>query len=147
MTEPRGGDRRAPIEIAAEPPGAERRAPVDLVHLARQTFGSIELEREVLDLFVRHGAGLVAEILKAETPAQRAQALHRLKGSAAGIGARRVATIVRRLEGTDETAPETAALLDELGVAVDEVARFVETLWTGTSMAPGSAAVGARLGA
>jgi HPt (histidine-containing phosphotransfer) domain-containing protein len=135
------------MEIAAEPPGAERRAPVDLVHLARQTFGSIELEREVLDLFVRHGAALVAEIMKAETATARAQALHRLKGSAAGIGARRVATIVRRLESAEEAAPETAALLDELGGAVEEVSRFVETLWAGTSAAKSSAATGARLGA
>ena len=78
---------------------------------------------------------------------QRLAERHGATVSAAGIGARRVATIVRRLESAEEAAPETAALLDELGGAVEEVSRFVETLWTGTSAAKSSAATGARLGA
>jgi HPt (histidine-containing phosphotransfer) domain-containing protein len=107
----------------------DRRAPVDLVHLARQTFGSIELEREVLDLFVRHGDGLVDHIARPAGDRDRAEALHRLKGSARGIGAVRVAALAERLEMLDPASAETTRLIDDLARAVTEVARFVEALF------------------
>ncbi len=101
-------------------------APVDLVHLARQTFGSAELEREVLRLFVKQGGGLVRLIAAAEDIRTRAEFAHRLKGSARAIGAGRVAGLAEALE----TAPdgEAAGLAEDLAAAVDEVERFVAEL-------------------
>lgn len=102
-------------------------APVDLVHLARQTFGSAELEREVLRLFVRQGDLLVHQIAAAATPAARADLAHRLKGSARAIGAMRVGLIAEAVEGA--TAPaEIASLVADLGRAVADVERFVAGL-------------------
>lgn len=99
-------------------------APVDMVHLARQTFGSAELEREVLRLFVQQGAGLVGRIA-AGSPAERGAIVHRLKGSARGIGATRVARIAEALEvpGLDDL--EARRLIGELRDAVGEVEAFV----------------------
>ncbi|WP_228259546.1 Hpt domain-containing protein [Siculibacillus lacustris] len=122
-------ERRIATAAAVAYEGPERRAPIDLVHLARQTFGSIELEREVLRLFVEHGAGLVAEATRPETLARRDAALHRLKGSASGIGARRVAALVELLEATAPETPDAAALIGDLAAAVEEVARFVDRLF------------------
>jgi HPt (histidine-containing phosphotransfer) domain-containing protein len=102
-------------------------APVDLVHLARQTFGSAELEREVLRLFVQQGGGLVARIAAAASASERGEYAHRLKGSARAIGAMRVGRIAEALEAAT-TGSETAALSEDLGEAVSEVERFVADL-------------------
>jgi len=101
-------------------------APVDLVHLARQTFGSAELEREVLRMFVRQGAGLVRQITDAASPRERAEFAHRLKGSARAIGAGRVAGLADALETAEPHA--IAGLAADLGRAVEEVERFVAGL-------------------
>ncbi len=99
-------------------------APVDMVHLARQTFGSAELEREVLRLFVQQGAGLVAKIAAAK-PAERGAIVHRLKGSARGIGAMRVARIAEALEAPELSEAEALRLIGDLGEAVGDVESFV----------------------
>lgn len=101
-------------------------APIDLVHLARQTFGSAELEREVLGLFVQQGGGLVGQI-RAGDPVTRRAMVHRLKGSARGVGATRVAHLCEALETTPAGA-EVTRLIDELEAAVGEVAGFVADL-------------------
>lgn len=115
---------RANIPVATV--AARRPAPVDMVHLARQTFGSVELEREVLRLFVGQGAGLVARIAAASDPIERGEIAHRLKGSARAIGAHRVARLAETIETA--SASEVAALAGELGEAVGEVESFVTTL-------------------
>jgi HPt (histidine-containing phosphotransfer) domain-containing protein len=99
-------------------------APVDMVHLARQTFGSAELEREVLGLFVQQGAGLVAKI-EAASPAERGALVHRLKGSARGIGATRVARVAEALEAPGLVDVEARRLVVELREAVGDVEAFV----------------------
>lgn len=114
--------------VSADPAGlmAMRRggpAPVDLIHLARQTFGSADLEREVLRLFVQQGGGLVRRIADAASANERAEQAHRLKGSARAIGATRVGQLAEVLE-TAQTS-EVAALARDLGEAVAEVERFV----------------------
>lgn len=112
---------------AATVAGSRREpAPVDMVHLARQTFGSAELEREVLRLFVQQGGGLARLITLAEDARTRGEFAHRLKGSARAIGAMRVGGIAEAIE---TAAPgEIARLCDELERAVDEVERFVAGL-------------------
>ncbi len=64
--------------------------PIDLVHLARMTLGDRSLEREVLQLFDRQSALLIARMRSAAPPGIATLA-HTLKGSARGIGAWRVA--------------------------------------------------------
>jgi len=99
-------------------------APVDMVHLARQTFGSAELEREVLGLFVQQGAGLVARI-EAASATERGPLVHRLKGSARGIGATRVARVAEALEAPGLVEVEVRRLIGELREAVGDVEAFV----------------------
>lgn len=104
------------------------RPPVDLVHLARQTFGSADLEREVLQLFVRQGAPLVARIREASI-GERGALVHRLKGSARSIGAHRVAEITEALEAPELAEGEARRLIGDLEQAVGDVARFVRALF------------------
>ena len=101
-------------------------APIDLIHLARQTFGSAELEREVLRLFVRQGATLARQIAEAASLEERAAHAHRLKGSARAIGAMRVGTVAEALETAGPS--EVAGLSVDLERAVGEVERFVAGL-------------------
>lgn len=101
-------------------------APIDLVHLARQTFGSADLEREVLRLFVLQGGELVRRIATAADAVERAEIAHRLKGSARAIGAIRVGRLCEALETARED--EVAALVEGIGRAVVDVERFVAGL-------------------
>src|ERR1044072_5968845 len=64
--------------------------PIDLVHLARTTLGDRSLEREVLQLFDRQSALLIARLHSAG-PDGVAMITHTMEGSARGIGAWRVA--------------------------------------------------------
>jgi HPt (histidine-containing phosphotransfer) domain-containing protein len=110
--------------------GQGRGPPIDLVHLARQTFGSSDLEREVLRLFVGQSRDLVAAIAAARGGG-RADLVHRLKGSARGVGAGRIAEIAEALEASDLDEAAAARLLAALAEAEDEARRFVEALLRG----------------
>lgn len=99
--------------------------PIDLAHLARQTFGSSALEREVLGLFVAQTGALVAAIA-ASRGDERAALVHRLKGSAGGVGATRVAAIATALEAPDLPEAEALALVAALAGAADDVRVFVD---------------------
>lgn len=61
--------------------------PVDLVHLSKQTFGSKDLETEVLGLFLSHSLQCMQRMRAAETDKDWAEAVHSIKGSARAIGA------------------------------------------------------------
>lgn len=102
-------------------------APIDLVHLARQTFGSNELEREVLGLFVAQ-TRLLVERIAAATPAERGALVHRLKGSARGVGATRVAALAEALEAPELAEGEARRLVDELIAAEAEARAFVDAI-------------------
>jgi HPt (histidine-containing phosphotransfer) domain-containing protein len=109
---------------------ATAQRPVDLAHLARQTMGNRELEREVLHLFVRQ-AEMVLQGLG--TPgADRATLAHTLLGAARGIGAHRVATAAARLEAvarSDRSAGEEEA--ETLRNAALEANLYIRSLVTG----------------
>ena len=60
---------------------------IDLVHLARQTLGDVELEREVLSLFVVQSQVYLLRLQAAESLDDWKRAAHTIKGSARGIGA------------------------------------------------------------
>jgi HPt (histidine-containing phosphotransfer) domain-containing protein len=103
---------------------------LDEDHLARTTLGDRVLEREVLEIFVRQNAVMLARITGAQARLA-AVAAHALAGSACGIGAWRLARAAERLERTCNAGSE-----DELDEAIAEL--------KSASLEAG-AAVGARL--
>ena len=113
-------------------PGRARSAsverPVDLVHLARMTHGERTLEREVLQLFDRQAATLMAR-LQAATAKDIPPLAHTLKGSARAIGAGAVARAAEAVEMMDR-APEADLRhsLAALRATTDEARAFIADL-------------------
>jgi HPt (histidine-containing phosphotransfer) domain-containing protein len=100
--------------------------PIDLVHLARMTLGDRSLEREVLQLFVRQAAVLLDRMEAADPDSVPALA-HTLRGSAQGLGARRVtaaAAAVERAADDDALARARASLR----AAVEEARSLITDL-------------------
>ena len=114
-----------PTADAAAPTGARLPAPVeaaiDLAHLARMTLGERDLEAEVLTLFDRQAAILLAH-MRDGAPAAVAAFAHTLKGSARGIGAWRIAAAADAVErnAIDRNASGVAGAVARLSAAVDE---------------------------
>ena len=103
-------------------------AAIDRGHLARITFGDRSLEREVLALFDRQAEVLIARMRGVE-PAGIATLAHTLKGSAAGIGASRVAQTAGAAEiAAGLSAGECSQAIDRLAVAVDEARALIAKL-------------------
>ena len=127
----RGEDVMTQSSLLAMPSRAQEPMPIDEEHLGRMTLGDRSLEREVLEIFARQSALMLARIVGGERE-RAAAAAHTLKGSARGIGAWSVATAAERLEqavaGGDDRA--LSAAISELEAASFEV----------------QAAIGARLG-
>jgi HPt (histidine-containing phosphotransfer) domain-containing protein len=71
---------------------------IDLVHLARQTGGDQELERELLALFSQQCVRHLRTIHHAADDEARMAAAHTLKGAAQAIGAWQVAEAAARVE-------------------------------------------------
>ena len=103
-------------------------AAIDRGHLSRMTFGDRSLEREVLDLFDRQ-ATILIERMRGGEPAAVATWAHTLKGSAAGIGAARVAQSARAAEiAAGQSAAECSQAIDRLAQAVDEARALIAQL-------------------
>ena len=103
----------APSEAPADP------AAIDRAQLARMTFGDRDLERELLELFDRQAAMLIARMRAGGIAAVKPLA-HTLKGSASGIGA---CAVSRAAEAAERAAGNNAA---ECSAAVDRLAQAVE---------------------
>ena len=99
--------------------------PIDLVHLARTTLGDRSLEREVLQLFDRQSALLIARLRDAG-PDGVAMIAHTMKGSARGIGAWRVARAAEAVELAG--GAESGAALERLAAATDEARAVIADL-------------------
>jgi len=103
--------------------------PIDLAHLARMTLGDLSLEREVLQLFERQAGMLLGRVRGGSPPAIAAIA-HTLKGSARGIGAKRVASAAEAVEAASSAGDE--AMLDDaiarLREAADEARAVIAEL-------------------
>lgn len=97
--------------------------PIDLDHLARQSMGDRELEREVLDLFI-HQAVAARDHYGDANRAERLRLAHALKGAARGVGAFGIADCVAELENR----PDDAALIRRLSRLIDEVRDFVAAI-------------------
>jgi len=113
------------IDSKDVPPLAPDDRPIDLVHLARATLGDRSLEREVLQLFDRQSALLIARLRNAG-PDGVAMIAHTLKGSARGIGAWRVARAAEAVELAGST--ESGAALERLAAATDEARTVIADL-------------------
>lgn len=102
---------------------------IDLVHLARQTGGDVELERELLTLFAQQCARHLRAIHGGDTDIRR-DAAHTLKGAARAIGAWQVAEAADRIEqqlGQAGAAPREDAL-DALTLAAAEARAVISRL-------------------
>jgi HPt (histidine-containing phosphotransfer) domain-containing protein len=87
------GPQRASYAVNSDEPA------IDLVHLARQTDGDAALEAELLALFDRQSANLLAQLaVDGAARAGRADIAHKLRGSALAVGAGRVASAAQTLE-------------------------------------------------
>jgi len=107
--------------VKAQEGTATDMAVLDRTHLARMTFHDSSLEREILQLFNRQ-AELLIERMRGSEPPAIATLAHTLKGSAAGIGAVRVARAAAVTELKASSAPaECRGALDQLAQAVAEV--------------------------
>jgi HPt (histidine-containing phosphotransfer) domain-containing protein len=97
---------------------------IDLVHLARQTLSDQALERELLGMFERQSARIVAQLVDGPSKDAkiRRDLAHMLKGSALAIGAGRVARSAQLYETNCAAAPggAGAAALERLAEAVTE---------------------------
>lgn len=101
---------------------------IDRGHLARMTFGDRSLQQEVLQLFDRQSAQLVARMRSGSGEAISAMA-HTLKGSAAGIGAQSVVRAAAAAEQAAAHAPgDLSATIDQLAQAVDEARALIAEL-------------------
>jgi HPt (histidine-containing phosphotransfer) domain-containing protein len=119
---------RSAAAVAFAMPGGEgsatpRPRPVDLAHLARQTLGDRELEKEVLQLFVQQAVSVRDQIAQGTT-AERLRLAHGLKGSARGVGAFAIADCVAEFE----KRPDDGQLGKRLALLIDEVRDFIAAI-------------------
>jgi HPt (histidine-containing phosphotransfer) domain-containing protein len=99
---------------------------IDRDHLARMTFGDRGLEREVLQLFDRQAELLLAR-MRTGAPQAVATLAHTLRGSAAGIGADRVAAAAEAVEQSAD-ATERDAAMDVLARTIVEARATIAEL-------------------
>ena len=107
-------------------PLASKDCPLDLDHLRRMTSGDKELEREVLEMFLKQTSRLVAAL--ADRPAEAGTLLHTLKGSARAIGAFRVADAADAMEEAARQGHDTTPALATLTEAAAEARAAIERL-------------------
>ncbi len=99
---------------------------IDRGHLAQMTFGDRSLERELLELFDRQAAMLLAR-MRASDPAAVATLAHTLKGSARGIGAGEVARAAQAAEQAADGAGCLAAI-ERLAAAIEDAHALIGEL-------------------
>jgi HPt (histidine-containing phosphotransfer) domain-containing protein len=114
------------IEWMPSPPLAPDDGPLDLEHLRRMTFGDASLEREVLAMFAGQATRLVGALGAMSPDAGRLA--HTLKGSAAAIGAFRVAEAAGALARTIRSGADPAPGLAELRDAVAEAQSAIRAI-------------------
>jgi CheY-like chemotaxis protein len=109
---------------AALPPDRNVAPVIDVAHLFGFTDGDLQLEGELLALFLSSAEVYLAAMSKALQAGDSWTATaHALKGASANLGARRVAVLALAAE----RSPPSAAQLGALRQAVDEVRTFERT--------------------
>lgn len=95
--------------------------PLDLVHLSRQTLGDLELEREILSLFVKQSVQLSQRMFNSSKINEQHDLAHTLIGSARAVGAWRVAKAAEHVDSVlNRGGVELSVALAELGEFIDE---------------------------
>lgn len=100
--------------------------PVDLAHLARQTMGNAELEREVLRLFLKQSDRVLAKL--SDPAGNTAEIAHALVGSARGIGAWQVAAEAEALETLARSGGDCSETVLRLKDSVAVANAFIRSL-------------------
>jgi HPt (histidine-containing phosphotransfer) domain-containing protein len=114
------------IDWMPSPPLAPDDGPIDTEHLKRMTLGDAGLEREVLAMFAGQAVGLIGTL--AGLPADASALAHKLKGSARGIGAFRVADAAEALETALQGGDDPAQALAELNEAIAQVRAAIDAI-------------------
>ena len=103
---------------------------IDLAHLARQTGGDHDLERELLTLFAQQCISHLRTIHSGSDIKARMDAAHTLKGAASAIGAWSVAeaadAMERQLASGDPARSDNA--MDALALAAAEARAAISTI-------------------
>ncbi len=127
------GERPAGPAFPGSNDGSAGEPAIDLAHLARQTDNDGALGAELLGLFDRQSASLITQMSAADAPRRRrAEAAHKLRGSALAVGAGQVARAAQALEASlDRPNAESceidralAALAAAIGEARAAIARL-----------------------
>lgn len=105
--------------------------PVDLTHLRRYTMGDVNLEKEVLDLFLGQLPLTIQALSEATTERDWMVAAHTLKGSSRAVGAWGVARLAEHAERQLLiTAPALRAeALAHLEEAAQEARAFIHSAY------------------
>jgi HPt (histidine-containing phosphotransfer) domain-containing protein len=104
---------------------------VDRAYLARFTLGNAALEREVLGLFAAQVPVYLTRLRGASTAKAWKEAAHTIKGSAAAIGAWRLARFAEMAEKIDVEASSAREeghrdeVIAALTTAVEDVCRYI----------------------
>lgn len=124
------GCRAEPLsdDLTASARRAEPASPVnlDLAHLRTYTMGDLDLEREILALFLAELPKSIAALKAAQNAKDWHMATHTLKGSALSIGAGRLAAAsaaAERLGWVQE--PDRASAILSIAAAVGDVSAEV----------------------
>lgn len=130
MTNVIGANINAQAEQTATIERPQNIKPVDLVHLSKQTFGSKELENEVLGLFRNHSQVCLKRMKEAKSNKDWADAAHSIKGSARAIGAWEIgerAEYYERQAEAGELSDKNSAC-EDIGNLVEETNSYISTL-------------------
>jgi HPt (histidine-containing phosphotransfer) domain-containing protein len=114
------------IDWMPSPPLAPDDGPIDIAHLKRMTLGDAGLEREVLAMFSAQAVGLLGTL--ADLPSDAGALAHKLKGSARGIGAFRVADAAESLESALQNGNDPARALAELNEAIAQLRAAIDAI-------------------
>jgi HPt (histidine-containing phosphotransfer) domain-containing protein len=118
----------APSASAADSLGG---APIDHAYLGRFTQGNAALEREVLELFAEMIPRYLEDLRAAATRRAWQDAAHTIKGSAAAVGALRVARFAEMAEKLDVEVPQASCggyreeAIGALTAAAEEACRYI----------------------
>lgn len=115
---------------AAQSMSPNGQSPVDLVHLSKQTLGNRSLEREVLALFATQSTMCMEKLGAASSPAERADIVHTLKGSAQSIGAWAIAEAALGVEVAARDMVDDPELRARLVNEVAVTNAYIATLLT-----------------
>ncbi len=122
------GDEELIVEDVADKSASE--VPIDMEHLNMFTDGNVQQEKEFLDLFFEQVDLSIANLQAScvnDDPEEWRKAAHRLKGSAANLGANPLCTVCDDAETRfQEDQVTRESMLVDINVKVSELRNFLE---------------------